>query len=110
MARIARKFAVPLNTSVRKETRERAEKLLQQYRKIAYEKLKVDFSMSDLSELSWNTSLPIMEKWSNKLIEALIRDMKLHQNKTLPPNLAQLTDKEIKSIEARRPNNVKGGD
>lgn len=114
MPRVATKFAVPLNTSVRKETKERAVETLDKWQKInralVTEGYQKEFRMSDLAEIVWNVGLEVLEKLEKDNIIDTISSQKVNEetvdvevkrirkSNRIPKTLSQMSDEDIKRI------------
>jgi len=69
----AKKFAVPLNVSVRRETFDRAQKLQLRWDALRLEQFGKRFRVSDLGEIVWNVGLDRLERLDR---EAIIETLK----------------------------------
>ena len=80
MTRKPTKFAVPLNTSVSKETYDRAQKLQQSWDGESLTKFDKRFRMSDLAEIVWDLALGILESLPRQTMFEAIAEEKIGEN------------------------------
>ena len=74
MPRVAKKFAVPLNTSVSRKTFDRAQRLQLHWDTLSLDRLSVRLRMSDLAEIIWDAGLNVLEQFDDQsIIEAVKR-------------------------------------